>query len=58
MKSFHKLNIGSVTGYEPDIIALGFQELVELSPQQIVRPHVLHLLCFHDGSPSDMSIVS
>lgn len=23
-------------GYEPDIIALGFQELVELSPQQIV----------------------
>ncbi|KAK9894329.1 DNase I-like protein [Cystobasidium minutum MCA 4210] len=24
------------TGYEPDIIALGFQELVELSPQQIM----------------------
>lgn len=23
--------------FEPDIIALGFQELVELSPQQIVR---------------------
>ena len=24
------------SGFEPDIIALGFQELVELSPQQIV----------------------
>ena len=34
--------VGHGLGVEPDVIALGFQELVELSPQQIVS----RVVCF------------
>ena len=39
--------------FEPDIIALGFQELVELSPQQIVRIVVVFLGRSRLTSPTD-----